>query len=105
MKCLLLLLSWNVKPHLLTSQNKNHTMKNLFIKLVAAMALGGGLFILVQACTETEGKGSAIPKRAEPIPVKIISLEKSDSEPVVVTSGRLTTDDETILGFKTGGVV
>jgi RND family efflux transporter MFP subunit len=80
-------------------------MKNLFTKLMAAITLGGGLFILAQACTETEGKGSTIPKNAEPIPVKVISVEKSDSEPVVMTSGRLTTDDEAILGFKTGGVV
>jgi multidrug efflux pump subunit AcrA (membrane-fusion protein) len=80
-------------------------MKSLLIKFIATIALGGGLFVLVQSCTESEGKGSPIPKAAEAIPVKVSALLKTDSEQSIVTSGRLTTDDETILSFKTGGVV
>lgn len=80
-------------------------MKNILIRSLVALALGGGIFVLVQACTESQGKGSPLPKSADPIPVKVMELRRSDSQPYVVASGRLTTDDETILAFKTGGIV
>ena len=80
-------------------------MKTLVVKFVAALALGGGLFVLVQACTESQGKESAIPKTTDPIPVRIMELKKSSSNVMTVSSGRLTTDDETNLAFKVGGVI
>lgn len=80
-------------------------MKNILIKSISALALGGGLFMLVQACTESQGKENAIPKTSDPIPVKVMELRKSGSVQSIIASGRITTDDETLLSFKTGGVV
>lgn len=80
-------------------------MKNSFIKSISAIAIGGGLFFLAQACTETAGKGNTIPKKADPIPVKVVELSKTSMTRSIVASGRLTTDDETLLSFKTGGLV
>jgi RND family efflux transporter MFP subunit len=80
-------------------------MKTILIKSISAIVLGGGLFVLVQSCTESQGKGSPIPRTADPIPVQVLELHQSEALQSVVTSGRLTTDDETLLAFKTGGVV
>jgi RND family efflux transporter MFP subunit len=80
-------------------------MKSLLIKSIAAISLGGSLFVLAQSCTESEGRSVPIPRTAEPIPVRITSLQKSEAATSIVTSGRITTNDETILAFKTGGVV
>lgn len=80
-------------------------MKNIFIKSISAIAIGGGLFILAQSCTESAGKGNSIPKTAEPIPVKVVQLNKTTTTRSVVASGRLTTDNETLLSFKTAGLV
>jgi RND family efflux transporter MFP subunit len=80
-------------------------MKSIFIKTFATIALAGGLFVLVESCTESQGKGSPIPKTADPIPVKVTNIRKSNASLSIVSSGRLTTDDETLLSFKTGGVI
>jgi RND family efflux transporter MFP subunit len=80
-------------------------MKSIIIKTLAGIAVGSGLFVLAQSCTETRGKSAPIPKLADPIPVKVINLQKSEAQQSIITSGHLTTDDETILAFKTGGVV
>ncbi|MFH0735204.1 MAG: efflux RND transporter periplasmic adaptor subunit [bacterium] len=41
----------------------------------------------------------------EIIPVKVTSLIKEDVQRTIITSGQFTTDDETYLSFKTGGVI
>ncbi len=66
-----------------------------------------GLFasaVVFQACTDSKGNAN-IPRNSEPIPVRIIELQKSEGNQVVKASGQLTTNDETILGFKTSGIV
>jgi RND family efflux transporter MFP subunit len=60
---------------------------------------------VVQSCIDSKGKTHSIPKSSEPVPVKIINLEKSSSKNTMSISGQLTTDDETLLAFKTGGIV
>jgi RND family efflux transporter MFP subunit len=80
-------------------------MKILTFKLLAGAALLVGALVLVQSCADTSGQGRSIPKTTEPIPVKVMILSKSSTDAHVITSGRLTTDDEVTLGFKTGGVV
>lgn len=60
---------------------------------------------ILQACTQGKSGVPVIPKVTDPIPVKVMSLKKSTDSPVIVASGKLTTDDETLLGFKIGGVV
>lgn len=61
--------------------------------------------ILLQSCTDGRSATNVIPKGSAPIPVKVMPLEKSASTLVITASGQLTTEDETILGFKTGGIV
>ena len=76
------------------------TMKTLMS--LASVAL---LATVIQACTDSKGEGQRIPKTSEPIPVKVMELEKSKTTNSIQASGQLTTDDETTLGFKTGGIV
>lgn len=61
--------------------------------------------VVIQACTDSKGEGRSVPKITESIPVKVMKLNKSAGENVIQASGQLTTDDETILAFKTGGIV
>jgi RND family efflux transporter MFP subunit len=60
---------------------------------------------IVQACGTSEGKNETINSATESIPVKILALEKQSVKPVVNTTGLFTTDDETNLAFKVGGVI
>ncbi len=78
--------------------------KNLQSIFIVLIAITGSAFVL-QSCTESKGKSNVIPKASEPIPVKIMALAQSHSSAVIATSGRLTTDDETLLSFKTGGII
>lgn len=61
--------------------------------------------ILMQACTDGKSATNTIPAGSDPIPVKVITLAKGGTESRIKVSGQLTTEDETVLGFKTGGVV
>src|SRR5688572_14615133 len=66
-----------------------------------------GILVLsasLQSCTDSKGD-SNIPKNSEPIPVKTIPLKKSEGTNSIKVSGQLTTSDETILGFKSSGIV
>jgi len=60
---------------------------------------------LIQACSNSEGKNETVIIHTEIIPVKIIPLTKKEISPVIQTSGVFTTDDETMLAFKTGGII
>lgn len=62
------------------------------------------LAIGLQSCTDSKGD-SNIPKNSEPIPVKTMQLSKSTGTQTFHASGKLTTNDETLLGFKTAGIV
>jgi RND family efflux transporter MFP subunit len=80
-------------------------MKKSTINYVSALVSILVLAAIVQACTDSNGKANSIPRKSEPIPVKITLIEKSVSAPTILVSGQLTTDDETILSFKVNGVV
>lgn len=60
--------------------------------------------LLWQACSPAES-AKAIPTANAPIPVQVISLQKEEVVQPIVTSGQFSTDDETTLSFKTGGIV
>lgn len=72
--------------------------------IMASIAIAT-LTVFVQACTESRGNDNKIPRRSEPVPVRVMQLSKSASTNAIIASGKLTTNDETILGFKIGGVV
>lgn len=69
----------------------------------AGVAIVAVAFFL-QSC----GKGKpekAMVSNTDTIPVKIVSLEKSNANAEITASGQFTTDDETLLSFLTGGIV
>jgi RND family efflux transporter MFP subunit len=75
-------------------------MKNKF-NILAISTLS---VLLLSGC----GKGPEDPpqpKSIEAIPVKVIYLSKAEVTGSIQSSGQFTTDDETILSFKTGGIV
>jgi RND family efflux transporter MFP subunit len=80
-------------------------MKNNIIRIILALVLIISAAFVVQSCTDSKGEAPPIPKTSEPIPVTVMSLEKSVGGHAIKASGQLTTEDETILGFKTGGIV
>ena len=79
-------------------------MKKKIIIPTIAIASVIALSLNMQSCTDSSGKGN-VPKNSEPIPVRVVELKKSSGTHVIKASGQLTTDDETILGFKTSGIV
>jgi RND family efflux transporter MFP subunit len=76
-------------------------MRLLFTSIVA---IAGG-WLLLQGCSHSEGKTETLKINAERIPVRVKAIAKHDMAPVIHTSGLFTTDDETLLSFKTGGVI
>jgi RND family efflux transporter MFP subunit len=75
------------------------------IKTFISLAMVVIVAMVIQACTDSKGEGRAIPKSTEPIPVKVMMLKKSTSTNTIHASGELSTDDETVLAFKTPGIV
>jgi RND family efflux transporter MFP subunit len=63
------------------------------------------LVLLATACGTREEKKEDPLNGTEIIPVKVMSLQKENLKAVIHTSGLFTTDDETMLAFKTGGVI
>ncbi len=78
-------------------------MKNLKINL--SMLMIAIVPFAFQSCIDGKSATNVIPKASEPVPVKVVQLQKTTSNSVITASGQLTTEDETLLGFKTGGVV
>jgi len=79
-----------------------NTLKTNFAYMAMSLI---AVLAVAQACTESKSESSHIPKQAEPVPVRVMELKKTESNLVITASGELTTDDETVLGFKMGGVV
>ncbi len=63
------------------------------------------LVLLVQACGNTEDKTTDVPRATETIPVRVMNLQDEPWRTHVVTAGIFSTDDETNLSFKTGGII
>jgi RND family efflux transporter MFP subunit len=75
-------------------------MKNSFNILTIST-----LFMLLFPGCGKEKELSTMPKSAEAIPVKIVLLSQAEVSRSVHSSGQFTTDDETMLSFKTGGII
>lgn len=69
------------------------------IFIVSLLATG-----IFSACGKTDAVQQT-PDKGESIPVKVISLEKGTLVSPILASGNFTTNDETILSFKSGGIV
>lgn len=72
---------------------------HLFPLFIAALAAS----IALQACQHTD-RVKAIPN-SDTIPVALLSLQNSSSTVAFEATGTFTTDDETLLSFKSGGVI
>ncbi|MBN8650049.1 MAG: efflux RND transporter periplasmic adaptor subunit [Cytophagales bacterium] len=59
--------------------------------------------LLLAACSSPKNSSTETPK--DVVPVSTIELKAEQLQPVIHTSGVFTTDDETLLAFKTGGVI
>lgn len=73
-------------------------MKNITLIILYA------IFSLLFACKSGDQKEKAIIQQ-DTIPVKIVSLVEEDADAEIITSGYFTTNDETMLSFKNGGVI
>lgn len=73
-------------------------------KTTGWVAIVAAAFFL-QSCGKGTPEKAAMVSNADTIPVKIVSLEKSDANAEINASGQFTTDDETLLSFLTGGIV
>jgi len=73
------------------------TLNHILILVLAGSLIAGG-------CSRTKEKVPAAGP-AESIPVRIMTLYKSGFNNVIYASGQFTTNDETMLSFKTGGVI
>ena len=63
--------------------------------------------LLLHACgTPASGKNAKAVLQTDTIPVQVMPLDQNGIQPTpIAVSGQFTTDDETQLGFKTGGVI
>jgi len=73
-------------------------MKHYFFPMILSAAF------LLQSCGEKATQQSS-PLGEDTIPVSVVPLQQGASSTVIPASGLFTTDDETILSFKSGGVV
>ena len=60
--------------------------------------------LFIQACNESKANSeSSVSKKA--IPIRIMELEKQNWNSEIKASGSITSEDETMLSFKTGGII
>ncbi|HEY0744026.1 MAG TPA: efflux RND transporter periplasmic adaptor subunit [Chryseosolibacter sp.] len=80
-------------------------MKNP-LKIAATVISAGALMsVVLTSCTDGKSGTAKIVKKNSAVPVKIIELESAVQQATVKTSGKITTDNETFLAFKSGGVI
>lgn len=75
-------------------------MKNI-PSIISLFIIG---IVFFSSCSK-KAETTTIPKSNEAIPVKIVALNKSLVKSSIHASGQFTTDDETLLSFKTGGII
>jgi RND family efflux transporter MFP subunit len=71
---------------------------------IKIMTISTLLVLLLSACGK-EPENATLPKSTEAIPVKVVLLNQAQVTGSVQSSGQFTTDDETMLSFKTGGII
>lgn len=75
-------------------------MKTYFVnRLILVICVA----MILSSCGQTD-RTSAIPD-TDTIPVTLMSLHSEETDAVFEATGTFTTDDETLLGFKNGGVI
>ena len=64
-----------------------------------------GLLLSLAGCNKTDNPPKNTSTTSNSIPVQLQELKIGSSEMIIETSGQFTTDDETYLAFKTGGII
>ena len=59
----------------------------------------------LESCTQGKGNIYKPVNLADPVPVRVASVRQSISKDTIHVSGSFTTDDETVLSFKMGGII
>jgi RND family efflux transporter MFP subunit len=70
-----------------------------------ALILLTSTILLLQSCHSSQSKEENNKINTEKIPVKMLTIASEEITHVVQASGVFTTNDETILSFKTGGII
>jgi RND family efflux transporter MFP subunit len=60
---------------------------------------------MIQSCGNSDRKTERVARVTEIVPVRVLAVALQELQPVIQTSGVFTTDDETFLAFKTGGII
>lgn len=66
--------------------------------------VGFFLLLTVAACGPRNHDSTSL-SGTDTIPVRLLPLEATDTSSIIVATGTFTTDDETVLSFKNGGVI
>lgn len=74
-------------------------MKSASLLIILAAAWFG------QSCGNSNGKNETTERASDVVPVRVMDIAQQELKPVIQTSGLFTTDDETYLAFKTGGII
>jgi RND family efflux transporter MFP subunit len=80
-------------------------MKNNMIIITGILAGAILMSATLTSCTDGKSGTAKLVKKTAPVPVKILEVESTEQRAIVKTSGKITTDNETYLAFKLGGVV
>lgn len=80
-------------------------MKKYTPSLIGLFALGVLLSTTLSSCTDGKSGTAKIVKKSAPVPVRILEISSMETGLLVQTSGKITTDNETYLSFKLGGIV
>jgi len=80
-------------------------MKTLNANPIVTIAALGIITLFTQACSDGKSAAVAIPKTTDPVYVTVMTPNVTTGNAAIKTSGQITTDNETTLGFKTGGIV
>jgi len=75
------------------------------LKKIMVFGIIGIVVVALQSCTDGKGATQTIPRATDAIPVRVAPLSPTSSHTVIKASGQLTTDEETVLAFKTAGIV
>ncbi len=61
--------------------------------------------LLLQSCGRGDEKKETTQRATDVVPVRVMNISRQELKLVIQTSGLFTTDDETYLAFKTGGII
>ena len=75
------------------------------MKRIYIFGVCSAILLALSACHSNTSTTDPIPSPEKAIPVTVMSLLQQGSSRTITASGHFTTDDETILSFKVGGIV